>query len=251
MYELAVWGHLSHLQPAYDVVEWVFLPLMRYGYGPLPPGSLAGDLEREADRFSGSADETDVEAIRDLVNDLEHSDVVARAMKVGEHAPDFELTTGGGKLVSLAGLLSEGAAILTWYRGGWCPYCNLQLNHLQTYLERFRAAGATLVALSPELPLKSIATGERHQLGFDVLVDRHNQMAKKFGGVHQVNDGARGYYGRMGVMDYYQEHDMNALPVPATYVVDRTGIVRYAYVNADFRKRAEPEEILEVVKGII
>ena len=224
---------------------------MRYGYGPLPFGSLAGDLEQEAERFSSSADERDVKAMGDLVNDLEHSDIVARALKVGERAPDFELATGGGKLVSLTSLLTKGAAILTWYRGGWCPYCNLQLNHLQTYLERFRAAGATLAALSPELPLKSIATGERHGLGFDLLVDRHNQVAKQYGGVHRLNDGTRGYYGRMGVMDYYQEHDMGELPVPATYIIDSASVVRYAYVNPDFRKRAEPEEILGVVRGIV
>ena len=245
------WGHLSHFYPVWDVGDWLFLPLMRYGYGPLPSGSLAGDLKREAERFSAGGDERDVKATEDLVNDLERSDILARALKMGERAPDFELATGGGKVVSLTGLLAEGSAILTWYRGGWCPYCNLQLNYLQMYLERFRAAGATLAALSPELPLKSIATGERHQLGFDLLVDRHNQVAKKFGGVHRLNDGTQGYYGRMGVMDYYQERDMSELPVPATYIIDPAGIVRYAYVNPDFRKRAEPEEMLEVVRGIM
>jgi peroxiredoxin len=224
---------------------------MRFGYGPLPSGPLASDLKWEADRFAADADKNDVKAVEDLVGDLEHSDIIARALKVGERAPDFELATGGGKLVSLAGLLTEGAAILTWYRGGWCPYCNLQLSHLQTYLELFRAEGATLAALSPELPVKSIATGERHQLGFDLLVDRHNRVAKKFGGVHRMNDGTRGYYGRMGVMDYYEEHDLSELPIPATYIIDRTGVVQYAYVNADFRKRPEPEEILGVVRGVV
>src|ERR1700744_4634127 len=167
--------------------------------------SLATALRAEAERFSAQADSASVRAMTDLVDDLGHSDLIARALKVGEPAPDFELPGSTGEKVRLAELLKHGPVILTWYRGGWCPYCNLQLHHLQAHLPRFEAAGATLVGLSPELPVKSVATGQRHQLGFPLLTDRNNSVAKKYGGVHRLNDGAKGYYGRMGVMDYYHE----------------------------------------------
>ena len=84
-------------------------------------------------------------------------------LKAGDKAPDFELINALNKPVQLSSLLKNGPVVLSWYRGGWCPYCNIQLRYLQKYLPQFKALGAILVALSPELPDKSLSTKEKHK----------------------------------------------------------------------------------------
>lgn len=172
------------------------------------------------------------------------------ALTVGDTAPDFELNNALNQPVRLSTLLKKGPVILSWYRGGWCPYCNIQLRYLQSYLPQFEAAGATLVALSPELPDQSLSTTEKNNLGFEVLTDYNNEVARQFRIAFSLNEELIEIYNDFHKLESYNGVSTNELPVPATYVIGTDGVITYAFVDTDYRKRAEPADILEVLQTL-
>ncbi len=182
---------------------------------------------------------------------LRHSGIVGRALAVGDEAPDFTLPNATGEPVHLAELLAAGPVVISFYRGGWCPYCNLELAALQEAVADLEAAGAGLVAISPNLPDESLTTAERHALTFPVLSDVGNVVARRFGLVFEVPDDLEAVYRAMG-------HDIGKangadrweIPLPATYVVDPGGTIRFAFVDADYRLRAEPADVIEILQTL-
>lgn len=155
-----------------------------------------------------------------------------------------------GKCINFQSVLDHGPVILTWYRGGWCPYCNLTLQFLQNNLPEFKKYGANLLALTPELPDKSLSTSEKHGLQFEVLSDVGNKVAKQYGLVYKLTDAlANVYQNNLGLNDYNGD-DSSELPITATYVIDSKGIVKYAFLDADYRKRANISDILDTLKTI-
>jgi peroxiredoxin len=172
------------------------------------------------------------------------------ALNVGDNAPDFELNNALHHPVKLSALLKNGPVILSWYRGGWCPYCNIQLRHLQNYLPQFKALGATLVAISPELPDSSLNTKEKNNLAFEVLTDYNSDVARQFRIAFTLNDELIDIYNDFHKLEDYNGVSTNELPVPATYIIGTDSIIKYAFVNTDYRERAEPAEILDALKRI-
>lgn len=171
------------------------------------------------------------------------------ALAVGEKAPEFTLKDATGKDVTLSHLLKNGPVILTWYRGGWCPYCNIALKNLQDGLPGFTAAGATLVAISPELPDHSLDTREKHALAFPVLSDVGLTVADAYG-ISYTLDGATStrYNGSFG-LNAWNGDTSNRLPLPVTFVVNRQGVIVYRFIDTDIRKRAPHAEILNALLG--
>jgi peroxiredoxin len=171
---------------------------------------------------------------------------VAPGLAVGDTAPDFTLTDAVGHHVSLSELLATGPVVVTFYRGEWCPYCNLQLHALQQALPEITAAGATLVAISPQAPDQALTLTEKHDLAFPVLSDLDQSVSDAY----KVRFDLTGELEDLQVNVFQNDPaEQNAdgrrsLPVPATFVVDRDGTVRFASVNADWRVRVEPAEIL-------
>jgi peroxiredoxin len=176
--------------------------------------------------------------------------VIARTMlKVGNRAPQFMLRNAKGEIVDIGALRKKGPVIVTFYRGGWCPYCNLELKAFQEILPEIKAAGASLVAISPEKPDATLSTTEKNALAFEVLSDVGQKVGRAFGLVYQFTDELRSAYRGFG-------HDMPAhngtpgewaLPVSATYVIDRDGTIIYAYTDVDYRDRADPRGVLDVL----
>ncbi|MCA1029562.1 AhpC/TSA family protein [Bacillus timonensis] len=173
------------------------------------------------------------------------------AMKEGDVIPDFGLKNAVGKTIHIRELLKKGPVVLNFYRGGWCPYCNLELKAYQKVIDDIRSLGAELVAISPELPDESMNTIEKYALAFEVLSDEGNVVAKKFGIVFQLDKTLQRLYRLFGV-NFKKRHGNKEfmLPFPATYVVDQSGKVRFAYVDADYTKRSEPKEVLKVLQSI-
>lgn len=180
----------------------------------------------------------------------ELSELTHTSLKVGDTAPDFDLKNALNKPIKLSALLRNGPVVLSWYRGGWCPYCNIQLRHLQSYLPQFKAAGATLVALSPELPDKSLSTTEKNNLAFEVLTDYDNEVARRYHIAFTLNEELIEIYNDFHKLENYNGVSTNELPIPATYVIDSESVIRYAFVDTDYRKRAEPEAVLDVLKSL-
>src|SRR3984957_2888890 len=171
------------------------------------------------------------------------------ALKAGDHAPAIVLKNATGETVDVGALLKKGPAIVTFYRGGWCPYCNLQLRAFQEILPDLKAAGASLVAICPEKPDDTLSTAEKNALTFEVLSDVGQKVGRAFGLVYQFNDELKSAYQGFGLdIPAKNGADDWALPLSATYVIDRDGTIIYAYTDADYRDRADPTDVLAVLK---
>ena len=172
------------------------------------------------------------------------------AKAVGEAAPDFELHDARGGNVTLAGLRGEGPVVLVFYRGAWCPYCNLQLREFQAALADIHAAGASLVAVSPQTPDNSLTLAEQAELAFPVLSDAGNDVARSYGLVYALNAADRELHRGVGAdLTAFNGDDSWELPAAAVFVVDPDGTIRYASVAGDYRWRVGPDEVLAALRA--
>jgi len=206
------------------------------------------DIKRKegAAKFTDEKNKIYADGIKSVTN----SRILEKALNVGDKAPNFTLKNALNKPISLEKELENGPIVLTWYRGGWCPYCNITLHYLQEKLPEFKKAGATLLALTPELPDNSLNTAEKNKLEFTVLSDLENTIGKKYGVVFTLTpEVAAIYEAGFGLSDKNGNHD-NQLPLAATYVIDTNGIIKYAFLDADYRKRAEPSDILTALNNL-
>ncbi len=181
------------------------------------------------------------------------SGLAERALGVGASAPEFTLPDAQGSEVSLSDLRAEGPVVISFYRGGWCPYCNLELRAYAERMPEFVEAGVRLVAISPQTPDASLSLVERAELPFTVLSDVGNVVAGGFGLVHAVPAPVNAVYVANGydlATDNAQDPDDISLPLPATYVIDRDGTVRFAAVSADYTDRANPDDVLAVAREL-
>lgn len=229
--------------------------------GPTPgtavPNTAADDyiplqdtLDARKAAFEATADPEKKRVYADGIDAVRNSGILEAARQVGDTAPDFTLNNAIGRPVRLYDALKNGPVVLTWYRGGWCPYCNLTLHRLQEELPRFRAAGATLLALTPELPDSSMSTTEKHALEFDILSDIGNGAARAYGVVFRLTPEVAARYQESFDLHAYNGNASNELPLAATYVIDTKGVIRYAFLSPDYRDRAEPRDILEAVRKL-
>ncbi len=210
-------------------------------------GELAARRDASADRVPADAKAVMARA----TEDLSKSGIVEQARGVGDQAPMFELTNALGETVTLPGLLKQGPVVLVWYRGGWCPYCNLTLRAYQEHLDEIGAAGATLVAISPELPDKSLGTKDANELGYQVLSDEGNRVANRYGVVFTLDPALRDVYRGFGIDLPEANGDGSwTLPLAATYVIGTDGEIKWAFVDADYTKRAEPSEVVAALHAI-
>lgn len=185
-----------------------------------------------------------------LVSIFVQAQDVSKALKEGDEAINFTLKNAKGEEVSLFSLLEKGNVVITWYRGGWCPYCNVALNQLQQKLPELKSLNTTLVALTPELPDHSLSTKEKNELEFEVITDINNEVARQYGIVFKLDDKTAQRYEQALHLSSRNGTNSSELPVPATYIIDRKGRIRYAYVNPDYTKRANPEDIVRVLQRI-
>lgn len=173
-------------------------------------------------------------------------------LKPGSEAPDFNLPDAFGKTVRLTELLESGPVILTFYRGAWCPYCNLQLHALNESLPLFRKHGAQLVAVTPQTPDRSRGQIEKDAYPFHVLSDLDNRVMQAYNLYFEVPEALRMLYIEDFDLDIaeYNGEGRYGLPVPGTFVIDTQGIVRAAFADTDYRKRMEPAEIIRALTEI-
>lgn len=172
-------------------------------------------------------------------------------LTVGAKAPDFKLFNAVGATVNLYEQLDQGPVVLTFYRGTWCPYCNRQLRAYQEILPDLQALGAQLIAVSPQLPDSSLSMVEKNELSFQVLSDTRGLVAAKYNLLFDVPQDLREQFVSLGIdLGDYNGPDSWVLPVPATFMIDETAIIRHAYVNPNFLQRMEPDEILSALRAL-
>jgi peroxiredoxin len=208
-------------------------------------------LEKRMKKFSNVAPNNDTKIYKEAAKNLKALNLEAQALKEGDKIPSIILQNAIGEMVDVNALLIKGPIIISFYRGSWCPFCNLELRAYQDILPQIKAEGASLVAISPDLPDYSLTLQERRDLEFSVLSDVDNKIAKLFNLVFLVDDRVIDIYESKGyVLKEQQGNDHKELPIPATYVVDQEGIIRLAYVDSVYQNRLEPLDALDAVKKI-
>jgi peroxiredoxin len=185
------------------------------------------------------------------VEELQQIFPIENSLKTGDFAPDFNLPNPSRRLVSLSGLLRSGPVAVTFYRGGWCPYCNLQLRAYQQILGEITTLGARLVAISPQLPDGSLSTAEMNGLGFDVLSDLSNRAARSFGLVYALPEELRAALtANNKALPGINGDDSWELPLPATYVIAPDRKIVLAEIELDYRQRLAPDAIVAALRAL-
>ncbi len=211
---------------------------------PMSEQLKANAQEKLGEKFA--VIEADMERVR-------HSGTLDHALKAGDAAPPFTLPDAFGNEVALKALLANGPVVVSFYRGEWCPFCNVELHGLQQVLPKIQKLGANLIAISPEKPDHGIVATQKNKLTFPVLSDFGNKVARQFGIVFQVGHELREFSKNVFKNDIALRNgeDSYELPVPATFVIDTTGIIRFAHVEVDYMTgRAEPETVVAALETI-
>ena len=176
----------------------------------------------------------------------------ANALNLDQNAPRFELPNQHGEQVLLDELLAKGPVVIAFYRGSWCPYCNLQLKALQSRLPEIHALGAQLVAISPQAPDGSMSENDIRNMDFVVLSDQNADVAASYGVAWQVPAFLLEHMREDRGLDLESLNNGNGsiLPIPATFVLDSQGKVTWRYVDVDYRTRSEPQDIINALKAL-
>ena len=212
---------------------------------------LQEKLDKLKKNLRSAAPKEVVAVLDEAIQTLIDSKIVERALRVGQQAPDFTLKNTSDRPVQLYALLDKGPVVLTFFRGRWCPNCNLELEALEAWAKRFRQAGAELLAISPQTSDFNQAIQDNKHLSFDVLSDPGNGVADQYGIKYALApELAKSYYNIGIKLNDYNEDDSWTLPLAARFIVDVNGIIRYAVVNADHTIRPEPEDTLAVLKTL-
>jgi peroxiredoxin len=171
------------------------------------------------------------------------------ALKVGDSAPPFNLPNADGVMVDSAKLLVKGPLIVTFYRGHWCPYCNLDLQAIEATAASIRTFGASLVAISPQTTANGRKSQQENRLSFPILSDFGGQVAEAFGLSFRLPDDLIEVYKGFGVdLPVINADPRWNLPMPARYVIAQNGLIAYAEVNPDYTRRPDPSELLPILK---
>ena len=175
--------------------------------------------------------------------------VCTRTKRAGDMAPDVTLLDVSGAQVKLSDMWRSGPLVVIFYRGGWCSYCNLQLHAWQQHADALKRLGATLVAISPQTPDHSLDTQESNALGYTVLSDSSLDAANGFGIAITLPPELIDLYASAGTdIPVLNGNAQWVLPVPATYLVDPSGKIRFAHVEMDYRERVDPQAVIAVIE---
>ncbi len=172
-------------------------------------------------------------------------------LKAGERAPDFTLPDAWGKPVNLAEELKKGPVVLVFYRGAWCPFCNLHLHALHNSQAYFKKYNAQLIAITPQKPDKSSEQIKKDKYEFKILSDLDDSVMRAYKLLYSLNAELIDVYKKHGLdVEAYNGEGRVTLPIPATYVIDRKGIIRAVHADTDYKKRMEPAAIIEALSRL-
>jgi peroxiredoxin len=212
--------------------------------------SLQAKLDKLKREFESSAPPEAIAVMHRATEDLINFGIKERSLKVGARAPDFALPNVQGQMVSSSELLLRGPLVLSFYRGVWWPYCNLELEALQGVASDIEALGVSITVISPQLAKYSKQVAKKHNLSFHVLCDQGNRVASQFGIVFSLSDDLHKLHDSFGIdLERFNGDDSWTLPMPSRFILDRQGIIINAEVNPDYTIRPEPEEIIEIIKS--
>ena len=207
--------------------------------------NLKQELSRERDHWASVMDAPTVALMNRANDSLRTPEILGRALQEGDPAPNFRLPNAKGGSIELKALLELGPVVLTFYRGQWCPYCNLELRAYQKLLPQLQALGANLVAVSPQTPDNSLSTAEKNELAYPVLSDVGLHVTRAYGLAFDLpSELVELYQRRNNDLVKWNGEGGWSLPIPATYVIGPDARIALAHVDPDYRDRLEPEAVL-------
>jgi peroxiredoxin len=194
-----------------------------------------------------------MKGVDEIIDEAKSFQKGKNAIGIGQRVPNFTLPNPKGISVSLVDLLDKGPVVVTFYRGSWCPYCNLQLKALQSRLSDIHALGAELVAISPQVPDDSLSKSEIEKMDFLVLSDQNAKIASQYGVAWEVPEFLCEHMKKDRGLDLEVINNGNGsiLPIPATFVIGCDGIVTWSYVDVDYRTRSEPDDIIDALQKLL
>lgn len=180
------------------------------------------------------------------IQDFKTENIEKNSIKIGEKFPDFSLPNTCDKIINLKELLKKGKVIAAFFRGSWCPYCNLQLKALQEHLKEITERMATLVAISPQIPDYNEELKVNHHLDFELLTDKDNALSKDLGISFELQHYVIPVYSSLGIeLSDYNENNNNKLPVPAVFIIDTDHTITYKFVDTNYMNRINIQELIE------
>lgn len=225
---------------------------------PLQPAAAdpaAGNLQQKIEAYKARQDPDRIPAADRVVMKQAQQQLAERlpdpGLDVGARAPDFSLPNARGEQVRLSDLLEQGPVVLTFYRGAWCPYCNLELKALSEALPAIEAQGARLIAVTPQRPDKSLQQVEEDGYPFEILSDLDDTVMKDYNLYFEVSGELDAVYRKMGLnLENFNGEGRRGLPVPGTFVIDRAGVIRAAFADVDYTRRMEPAAVVDALKAL-
>jgi peroxiredoxin len=191
-----------------------------------------------------------VQKYSSLDKTLKESDIIKYALKTGDRIPNFTLPNTENVLKNIFDLHEAEWLVLSFYRGSFCPFCNLELRYLQKHLSEIEGLPARLVAISPQTVENSLATAQKNALDYEVLSDKGAVVAKKFNLVYQVPDYLVEFHKKIGIDNqYFNSEGIMELPLPSTYIIDREGIIRFHFLETNPANRMPPEDIVQFIRN--
>ncbi len=212
---------------------------------------LIDEIKKYQENFKDRVPVEFQEIMLNATENLKGLNISKDSLKEGNNAKDFALPNAVNATISLDELLKDNEyVVINFYRGAWCPYCNLELKALQGINSELKELNAKLVAISPQTPDASLSTKEKNELEFEVLSDLHNSVAKEYGLVFSLAEELRPIYEGFGI-DIPGSNDENTydLPMPATYVVNKNKEIIFSFIDEDYTKRCEPQTILDLLQS--
>ncbi len=212
--------------------------------------NLTQELKAKRENSANTIPEDKYTVMQQSTRALLDAKISNKALQSGDVLPDFELPDENQHTVHLNDVLQDKYLIVSFYRGGWCPYCNMELRALQQLSDEFKNLGADLVAISPETPDNSMTTSEKNGLKFKILSDIDNIYAKQLNLAFQMPGELREVYHSFGLhVDKHNGNTNYELPMPATYIVDHNKKIIHHFVPEDYTQRLDPEEISSFLKN--
>jgi len=212
---------------------------------------LLTEIKKYQEGFKKRAPKSIQNTMLEATKRLEEESISKNALKNGDTAKKFTLPNAVGNNISLDEVLENNDyAVVSFYRGSWCAYCNFELKALQDRNEELKELGAQLVAISPQTPDASMSTKEKNELEFEVLSDTENVIAKEYGLVFSLAEELRPIYLSFGIdIPAANEEDSYELPMPATYVINKNKEIVFSFIDEDYTKRCEPQNVIDAIKN--
>lgn len=187
-----------------------------------------------------------LEIFEKSITALKSENIETKIAEIGDQLIPFSLPNAANQLIYSKNILEKGKMILAFFRGSWCPYCNLELRALQENIAKITPKNVTLLAVSPQSTDHNTQLIEKHLLTFDVLADKDNLLAHQLGIRFELQEFALSTYEAMGInLEEFNNNKDNTLPVPAVFVVDCDGSILYKFADADYRNRLDIDELIQ------